>query len=329
MAVPRVVQLQYQASISCNRSGCQRSFYRRIIRKAFVGVRFCSYNGICRFCECLCLFRSVVGSIEALQIMLYLIFRIRIRYRASFYRHVAVRHLEVFLLAPAAEVVACRYLGRWPYRHVAVVFIGLRNSVLHAVKHIGHVIAVDGECSGDCDVLGSHLIRQRAVPAIERIAFLLRPIPQRVDVLAVLVGLYLSMLFTVHEVRHRVLIPRVVQLQHELAVSCYRPFRHVLLGLLVICEPCERPLVRRRQRIRLSGQILCQPYRIFPVQAFQVVLYLILRISVCRERSAYLHVLIRHRERFRLAPAAERVARCGCRLCDAYLCTVLIRSFLR
>ena len=85
-------------------------------------------------------------------------------------------------------MVAFLHLRCWPYRHVAVVFIGLRGSVLHAVKHIGHVIAVDGECSGNRDVLGSHLIRQRAVPAIERIAFLLRPIPQRVDVLTVLVG---------------------------------------------------------------------------------------------------------------------------------------------
>ena len=235
----------------------------------------------------------------------------------------AGRHLEVFLLAPAAEVVPCRYLRCRPYRHVAVVFIGLLGSILHAVQHVGHVVAVDGECSSNRDVLGSHLIRQRAVPAVERIAFLRRPIPQRVDVLAVLVGVQRSMPLSVHEVLYRMLISRVVKLQHELAVSCYRSFRHVLLGLLVICEPCERRRVRRRQRIRLSEQfILRQAYRILPVQAFQIVLYLILRISVGRERSGYLHVLCRHLERFRPAPAAERIAFLHRLWLDAYLLAV-------
>ena len=221
MAVPRVVQLQYQASISCNRSGCQRSFYRRIIRKAFVGVRFCSYNGICRFCECLCLFRIAVGSIEALQIMLYLIFRIRIRYRASFYRNIACWHLEVFLLAPAAEVVACRYLRRWPYGHVAVVFVAFNISVLYAVQHVGYVVALNLKGSFDLQILRSHNCWKGSVPAAETVAFLHRLFPQRIDGLAVLVVLYLSILFTVHEVRHRTFYSCIEQLQNKRTVSCY------------------------------------------------------------------------------------------------------------
>ena len=228
-------------------------------------------------------------------------------------------------------MVPCRYLRCRPYCHVAVVFIGLLDSILHAVQHVGHVVAVDGECSSNRDVLGSHLIRQRAVPSVERIAFLRRLIPQRVYVLAVLVGVQRSMTLSVHEVLYRMLISRVVKLQHELAVSCYRSFRHVLLGVLVICEPCERRRVRRRQRIRLSEQfILRQAYRILPVQAFQIVLYLVLRISVGRERSGYLHVLCRHLERFRPAPAAERIAFLHRLWLDAYLLAVPVahRSFI-
>ena len=188
VVVPRVVQFQYQASISCNRSGCQRTFYRRVIRKAFVGVQFCSYSGICRFCECLCLFRIAVGSVEALQIMFHLIFRIRIRYRASFNRNIAGWHLEVFLLAPAAEVVTCRYPRCWPYGHFAVVFVWFYISILNAVQHVGHVVALNFKGSFDLQILRTHYFWKGSVPAAESVAFLHRLFSQRGNGLAVLVG---------------------------------------------------------------------------------------------------------------------------------------------
>ena len=53
-----------------------------------------------------------------------------------------------------------------------------------------------------------------------------------------------------------------------------------------------------------------------------MVLYRILRIAVGRERSGYLHVVCRHLERLRDAPAAERVAVLHWLCLDAYLLAV-------
>ena len=120
--------------------------------------------------------------------MFYPIFRIQIRNHASFNRNIAGWHLEVFLLAPAAEVVAFRYPRCRPYGHVAVVFIGLLGSILHAVQHVGHVVALNFKGSFDLQILRTHYFWKGSVPAAETVAFLHWLFPQRVDGLAVLVG---------------------------------------------------------------------------------------------------------------------------------------------
>ena len=256
--------------------------------------------------------------------MLYPVLRIIVGYDASFDLHILCRHLEVFFLAPAAEVITRRYFRRRSYCHVASVFITLFRPVWLTIQLICHVVTVDLEAAADYYVLGTHLIRQRSVPAAECVAFLRRFFSQVFHGLIVFVSVYLSILLAVYHVSYCMLISSVVQLQDEFSVPCDGPFRYVLFGSLVIGEACKGRRICSCYRIRLSIQGLRQAFLILPVQAFQIVYYCILRISVGCERSRYLHVIGRHLKGFLLAPAAECVALFHCIRLNAYLLAVFI-----
>ncbi len=220
VAVPCVVQLQCQASISSYRSRCQRilsSFC--IIRKAFIFLRSFRHQHSRRSSLISAVFQRK-RSVQVLFIMLYPVLRILVGYDASFDLHILSRHLEVFLLAPAAEVITRRYFRRRSYCHVASIFIPLCLSVWLPIQLICHVVAVDREAAADHYVLGSHNFRQSTVPSIERVAFFHRLLSERRSILPIFISVYLSILLAVYHVSYRVLISCIVQLQDEFSVSC-------------------------------------------------------------------------------------------------------------
>ena len=120
------------------------------------------------------------------------------------------------------------------------------------------------------------------------------------------------------------LISCIVQLQDEFSVSCDGSFRYVLLRILIIREACKEFLICRCYCIGLSGPLFTLFFYILSIQAFQIVFYCILRISVGCERSRYLYIAGRHLKSFFPAPAAECVALFHRIRLNAYLLAVFI-----
>ena len=206
VAVPCIVQLQCQASVPGYRSGCQRILSGFcIIRIAFILLRFFCHRRSSRS-NLVSFFRQRIRSVQVLFIMLYPVLRILIGYDASFDLHILCRHLEVFLLAPAAEVIARRYFRRRSYYYVASIFITLCCSVRFSIQYICHVITVDRETSADLYVLSSHNLRQFTVPSVERVAFLHRFLSERRSILPIFISVYLSILLAVYHVSYCVFI---------------------------------------------------------------------------------------------------------------------------